>query len=184
VDWLVRHRAALPDAHAVERILDWALHRHTEDLARAVPDHARFSWRGRTPAGARDDALEYDRRLDESRSHPPNLSWRPRGWDRELADEGGVWTVRELTSSTELADESQAMRHCVASYDRRCAKGASAIFSLSVDQVRQVTVELEPRSRRIVQARGTQNRSAESRELDVLRRWLDSLGDTRRKPRP
>jgi hypothetical protein len=95
-----------------------------------------------------------------------------------------VWTVRELTSSTELALESQAMQHCVASYDFRCAHGASAIFSLSFAEVRQVTVEVEPRSRRIVQARGLQNRSAEPRELDVLRRWLDSLTDARRKPRP
>jgi hypothetical protein len=47
-----------------------------------------------------------------------------------------------------------------------------------------VTVEVEPRSRRIVQARGLQNRSAEPRELDVLRRWLDSLADARRKPKP
>jgi hypothetical protein len=61
---------------------------------------------------------------------------------------------------------------------------ASAIFSLSFAEVRQVTVEVEPRSRRNVQARGLQNRSAEPRELDVLRRWLDSLADARRKPRP
>lgn len=180
VDWLVRHRADLPDAHLVERILDWALHRHTEDLAHDVPDHARFSWRGRTPDRARDAALEYDRRLDESNRHRRSFRWRPRGWDRELPDEGGAWTVRELTSSMELADESHAMSHCVASYDYRCAHGASAIFSLSFAGDRQVTVELEPTSRRIVQARGKNNRGCLPRELQVLRRWLDSLDDAAR----
>jgi hypothetical protein len=84
----------------------------------------------------------------------------------------------------ELALESQAMQHCVASYDFRCAHGASAIFSLSLAEVRQVTVEVEPMSRRIVQARGVQNRSAEPRELDVLRHWLDRLAGARGKPRP
>ena len=184
VDWLVRHRAETPHGFPVDRILDWALHLHTEDLAQDVPDRARFSWRGRTPASARDDALEHDRQLEESRNRGRDLSWRPRGWDREFPEDDGVWTVRELTSSTELALESQAMQHCVASYDFRCAHGASAIFSLSYAEVRQVTVEVEPRSRRIVQARGLQNRSAEPRELDVLRRWLDSLADAGRNPRP
>jgi len=184
VDWLVRHRAELSDEFPVDRLLNWALHRHTEDLAPEVPDRARFSWRGRTPVSARDHALEYDRWLEESQRRQRELSWRPRGWDWELSDEGGAWTVRELTSSTELALESQAMQHCVASYDYRCVRGGSAIFSLSFAEVRQVTVELEPTSRRIVQVRGIQNRGAEPRELDVLGRWLDSLADARRKPKP
>jgi hypothetical protein len=124
---------------------------HTSQSARYVNcDRARFSWRGRTPASARDDALEYDRQLEESQNRRRELSWRPRGWDWEFPDEDGVWTVRELTSSTELALESQAMQHCVASYDFRCAHGASAIFSRSFAEVRQVTVEVEPRSRRLV----------------------------------
>jgi hypothetical protein len=182
VGWLVRHRADLIYPFPTDRILNWALHRHTEDLARDVPERKRFSWRGRTPVSARDAALEYARQLEEAQKRARDLSWRPRGWDWELPE--GVGTVRELTSSTELALESQAMQHCVASYDDRCARGASAIFSLSFAEARQVTVEVEPRSQRIVQARGVQNRGAEPRELDVLQRWLDSLADARRKPKP
>jgi hypothetical protein len=177
VEWLVRHRAEL-DAHDFELILQWALHRHIEDLAHGVPNRARFSWRGRTPASALEQAREYDRQL---RGHaPPSwpwLKWRPRGWDRELRDGVGGWTVRELINGTELAEESVAMRHCVASYAYRCARGLSTIFSVSLDQVRRVTVEVEPRSRRVVQCRGLRNRGPEPRELEIVQRWLASLDD-------
>jgi hypothetical protein len=181
VDWLARHRAELLDDDDLGLILHWALHRHTEDLARDVPDGARFPWRRRTPASALDHAREYDRLLRVPLMPSwPWLSWTPRGWDRELRDDGGVWTVRELTNSTELAEESRAMCHCVALYAYRCAQRLSTIFSLSFEQMRRVTVEVEPRSRRIVQCRGKYNRSAEPRELDIVQRWLTSLDDANR----
>jgi hypothetical protein len=84
--------------------------------------------------------------------------------------------VRELVSGDELADESAAMHHCVGSYAYRCAQGRSAIFSVTLDGERRITVELDPSTRAVVQARGLRNRECEPEERELLRRWLDALG--------
>jgi hypothetical protein len=133
-------------------------------------------------AATRDRAVEY---RDAPGGWPRRLiTWRPRGWDWEIRLRTGLWTVRELTSSTELVEESRAMHHCVASYAYSCAQGSSAIFSLSLDQARRATVEVYPLRRRIVQARGPCNRSCDPEELDVLQRWLKRLSDPGRNNEP
>jgi len=168
---MIRHRAQLTDP-AATTILEWAMHRHTEDVARQVPPAARFSWRGRTPAATLVAATEYAVTLALTHwgARRVPLTWRARGWDWEGASPRGTWTVRELTTSALLGDESAAMHHCVASYDYRCAQGVSAVFSVCRDGVRQVTVELDPASRRVVQARGPYNRPCSAGEIDLLQR--------------
>ena len=47
------------------------------------------------------------------------------------------WSVRELCDSWALAEESQAMCHCVKSYARRCAKGEYSIWSLQAEGAQQ-----------------------------------------------
>ena len=86
--------------------------------------------------------------------------------------ERSTWTVTELTMSEALVAEARTMRHCVSSYDLRCAQGLSAIFSVRFGGERRVTVELEPSTRRVVQARGFANRACTDEELAVIYRWL------------
>jgi hypothetical protein len=81
------------------------------------------------------------------------------------------WAVRELTSGEELYEEGRAMSHCVASYSLRCHGGASAIFSLTCDGERRLTLELDPQTRRIVQARGEHNRGPTPEEQAQMDEW-------------
>jgi hypothetical protein len=85
------------------------------------------------------------------------------------------WTVRELLTSRELFLEGQAMQHCVASYARLCAGRGATIWSLAVDvgmgPRRVLTVDVEPATRSIRQARGKANRLPRPAELAVLHEW-------------
>lgn len=94
-----------------------------------------------------------------------DLSWTKHGLDRDFRENDVLlWTIRELTSSRALGEESRAMHHCVASDAHRCAHGKTAIFSICADAIRKGTVELEPFSRRVVQVRGLCNRAATPHE--------------------
>jgi hypothetical protein len=171
VAWLVQRRAELTD-EAAALVLAWAMHEHTESLRQWPVPGAPFRWQGRESAPAHAAALEYRRQQETPYAA---LTWRARGLDWETGEGAPVaWTVRELTSSQALAEESLAMHHCVASYGHRCAQGRSAIFSLCSGGLRKITVELDPTSHRIVQARGACNRAATSEEQAVLARWLSA----------
>jgi hypothetical protein len=178
VDWLVRHRDALTD-EICRPVLDWAMHRFTEDLARGTPANLCFTWSGRTPAAAHEQAETYAREILGSRyGYIEHLTWSLRGWDWTVVDGAHEWTISELTSSRELAAESAAMHHCVGSYAHRCAAGTSAIFSARRDGERMFTIELEPATRRVVQARGVANRACTESELAVVARWLEAMKPT------
>jgi hypothetical protein len=77
-----------------------------------------------------------------------------------------------------LAEESQAMHHCVTLYAYRCAQGQSAIFSLRAAGERRITIELDALGR-IVQARGACNRAATGEEQAVMARWLAAVAPRR-----
>jgi hypothetical protein len=141
--WLIRHRDRL-DGAARRSLLDWAMHRHTEDVARSTRAEQRFSWSGRTVEAAMAQARAHEQAIEDSAYGVRHLSWPQRGWDWRYADADGIWTIRELTTSADLAEEGTALHHCVAGYDHRCAVGLSAIFSLCHDAARTLTVELEP----------------------------------------
>jgi hypothetical protein len=72
-----------------------------------------------------------------------------------------VVRIDEIVTSSGLLEEGRAMSHCVASYARSCARGASAIFSMRINRAggfeRCLTIEVDPRARQIVQARGKCN---------------------------
>lgn len=173
VTWLVRHRDELTD-ETCDVILDWAMHRHTEDIARDVAEPQRFSWRGRTPASAIVPARDYRQNIGLPWwfQQTQSVIWKAHGWD--WGDDES-WSARELTSAAQLAGESAAMQHCVASYVFRCAQERSAIFSLAFAGERRFTVELDPLTRRVVQARGKRNRACTAEEQQVMARWLQSL---------
>ena len=112
-------------------------------------------------------------------------SWAATGWagrDEAMPDGDARvwWHLVELGDAAALAAESQAMRHCVYSYAYLCRAGAASIWSLrrrverpgELGRARSiVTVEVDPRSRTIVQVRGFANRRATGPGVDVIRRW-------------
>lgn len=103
-------------------------------------------------------------------------------WDRSAIGEflgedelGQAWTIRELLDSDELAAEGRAMDHCVATYTSRCAKRTSTIWSVRIERQgsreRVVTVEIDPESREVVQAKARSNEEPDEPCLEILRRW-------------
>jgi hypothetical protein len=164
VRWLTKNRTTLTD-EMCNLILPWALHQYTEDVA----DDRVFLWKGRSVAQTHRLAVEYDRSL---KLPYEAVCWRSQGWDAAWgvwADQ--EWTMRELTSGRELYEEGSAMSHCVASYALRCRGGASAIFSLRCNGERRLTLELDPQTRRIVQARGPHNRHPTEEEQQQIEAW-------------
>jgi hypothetical protein len=179
VGWLAHHRDDLTDEDS-RQVLDWAMHCHTEDLAQRRAEAACFSWHGRDPVAAVADATRYrdfvDGRRHAGRLDGSPLTWKRRGWDWEDTQGDVTWSIRELTADTELLDEGWAMRHCVSSYSYVCARGETAIFSLTHNGVRRATVQIDPQNREVLQARGVRNRTCDGAELAVLAKWLGTLG--------
>jgi hypothetical protein len=85
------------------------------------------------------------------------------------------WQMMELTNSAQLRSEGAALHHCVASYSDRCYRGNSSIWSLRLwhgEKIHHVlTVEVDPRRRAVIQARGRANRAASGRPLRLLQDW-------------
>jgi hypothetical protein len=138
-------------------------------------------------------AEEFLSRVQHWRSQPPLLKTSASlGWKRsdigefEYDDDRrawspSVWKVRELLDSNELLDEGRAMRHCVGSYGRRCASGISTIWSLTCSDSqsqcrRELTIEVNPKNRKIVQAKGRRNSvpTVEARRIMLL--WASEEG--------
>jgi hypothetical protein len=94
----------------------------------------------------------------------PNASEKPRRWQ-----------MVELTSSAQLRSEGAALHHCVASYAYRCHRGTSSIWSLRFWQAERIhhmlTVEVDPKLRMVVQARGRANREPSGKPLRLLQEW-------------
>jgi PcfJ-like protein len=88
-----------------------------------------------------------------------------------------VWQLTELTNSAELRTEGAALHHCVASYADRCSRGMSRTWSLRCRRGEKVhhvlTIELDPKKRTIVQARGWANRTATGKPRRLLQEWAD-----------
>jgi hypothetical protein len=87
------------------------------------------------------------------------------------------WELTELTTGSHLRAEGAALRHCVATYAPRCHRRTSWIWSLrrrSGPNVRSIlTIEIDPRQRAIVQARGFRNRPPSGKALELLQTWAE-----------
>lgn len=182
VRWFITHREDIPNV-GMERsyILRWAIHEYTEAKRAGNP---RFSWKGRQFHTILERSYQYQREI----ARPwPECQWRSYGWDWEVDDPSlGAWSCVELTSGEDLYLEGLAMNHCVAGYAGRCAAGHSAIVSLRHNKKHRLTVEIHPRTKTLVQARGTFNRQAKPEEHRVLSQWMGTVvergtSDERRK---
>jgi hypothetical protein len=176
------------DPAQIGPIVDYIHHQRFEPEERigvvaaqaAAPAQPQFSMKGRTAASLLRQVETWHRQLARSAQYP--IEWRPCGIPSFAFVEGSErsqsnkrWTIREILSSKALTEEGRAMRHCVGSYARSCAKGACSIWSLQVkdrDGARRVlTVEVRLPGKLICQARGKFNVRASEKELQVLQRW-------------
>ncbi|MCP4134921.1 MAG: hypothetical protein GY754_28360 [bacterium] len=81
------------------------------------------------------------------------------------------WSMVEILTSKDLAAEGRSMGHCVFSYASHISSGSTAIWSLKKNSERVLTIEVNIRSKKIVQARGKHNRWPSDKELLMLKRW-------------
>jgi hypothetical protein len=158
----------------------------TEDgLVVRPPPLPAFSLRGRTMASVMRLMEEWHRGLGTSEG---GYAWDPSRFrpfavevpSSDLDQSPTVWELTELTNSGQLRAEGDALRHCVASYGYSCWKGRSRIWSLRRRRGLAcrpvVTVEVNPLSRTIVQARGLRNRRPSGRLLGILQTWAAREG--------
>ncbi len=86
-----------------------------------------------------------------------------------------AWTIRELLDNWELIDEGTKMSHCVATYADVCLSRDTSIWSLQRAGVfgprRVLTIEVDPRQRKVITALGKGNSPPRAAAREVLRRW-------------
>ncbi|MEM7394552.1 MAG: PcfJ domain-containing protein, partial [Verrucomicrobiota bacterium] len=91
-----------------------------------------------------------------------------------------VWTIRELLTSVDLFMEGRQQHHCVGTYAKACKAGKSSIWTMDTRRKsgmkKCITIEVEPRRRRICQARGQANRLPSQKERGMLARWASQAG--------
>jgi len=92
--------------------------------------------------------------------------------------EEGQWTLHEILTPHELHREGEALHHCVWSYQDNIRSHEIAIWSLRFDGRSTLTVEVDLRFGRIVQARGFANRICHPTERDILKQWAKRNGLT------
>ena len=85
------------------------------------------------------------------------------------------WTIQELLDSDALYAEGRAMRHCVNTYANPCWHGETTIWSLRLrvndGEKRMATIEVDPRKRAIIQARGKCNQRPGTRSFEIMGEW-------------
>jgi len=90
------------------------------------------------------------------------------------------WSIDQIVSARLLQKEGNELHHCVASYESWCRKGDTSIWSMmthgTLTSRHVLTIEVEPRTRRIVQARGRCNFAPTPDARRVLLQWADREG--------
>ncbi|MGV3719550.1 MAG: PcfJ domain-containing protein [Actinomycetota bacterium] len=186
IHWLVNQGEIEPER--VGPIVEFALCRKRRDR--------RYSLQGRTPQSM--ERLIEERRLraeararEQARKEPEE---RTRYQYREFASSGfkaGIWEcgsggrrvlwmLDEIRCNRDLIQEGRHMRHCVDSYEDYILAGASSIWSLRVEHGgvvrRAITIEVDPRTRKVIECRGKCNRLPKPDERRILERWARENG--------
>jgi hypothetical protein len=165
----------LPSAE-VGPLVDYIDHRLGEDPG--------FSMKGRSVLALMRSTRQWHRDLAGARAAagrvfapsgfaPLDIDWSRRDGSGARIKE--VWHVREVLDARTLADEGRAMGHCVFSYAGSIERRECAIWTLTLEDDtghwRRLTIEVRPKLRQIVQARGRFNRMPEPRDRRALDAW-------------
>ena len=172
------------DSNQIAPMIDYiqaVRHDRTQDgMVEFGSSQPEFSMKGRTVQSMLRLMQEWHRSLGEGGA---SLSWarspfEPLLFEEPSRDDSEMprrWQMMELINSAQLRREGAALHHCVASYADRCYRGNSSIWSLRFWQAEKInhvlTVEVDPRRRTVIQARGRANRAASGRPLRLLQDW-------------
>ncbi len=164
----------LVDPHHFGPVCDWIHAKRTVGVGQE-PAQPNFSLKGRSMHSVLAQTERWHRGLARLRRHQntgPALTttWPGlplpnfRGGDKDRI------RITQLTTFGQLIDEGEALKHCVASYLHSCLRGRCGIFSLTMDGVRAITLEVTP-ERVVIQARGKYNRPLADDERFWVNRW-------------
>ncbi|MCP4137875.1 MAG: hypothetical protein GY754_43335 [bacterium] len=91
-----------------------------------------------------------------------------------------LWTITELLNGSDLNNEGRSMRNCVQSYSSDCSRGLSSIWSMRMEfdkSIKRVlTIEVNPLSRTIIQARARCNMMPGKKAFGVMSKWAKKEG--------
>lgn len=139
------------------------------------------------PGGLRSDIHCPHLRYDLHHINAGQWARLPRSRPFESMRVEGKETLRcrivELTHQWQLVAESRAMKHCVDTYGRSCKLGRCSIFSVRTEEMvagkliptSHLTIEVDRRSRRIIQVRGRRNQHVFAQRIPLLRKWAAEM---------
>lgn len=171
VDYIHNQRfVPLPDVIRNGRIVERGL----------GPPQPGFCMKGRTPDVLLEQVDKWHKDTAKISKNDP-VEWLSCGIYGASYTEGQganrkYYTIRELTNSEALRIEGKAMKHCVASYARSCAKGSNAIYSLKCDDERLATIEVLVAQKQIGQARGKMNFKLSPVAARIMQKWAAERG--------
>jgi hypothetical protein len=156
-------------------------------IVEIAPPQPSFSIKGRTVSSMLRLMKEWHRDLGVSDStaaftwaRSPFKPWLLEEPRRNEEETPKRWHMVELIDSAQLREEGTSLHHCVGSYAYRCYRRASSIWSLRMWQgekkLSMLTIEVDPKKRAVIQARGKANRSPSGKPLKLLHDWASREG--------
>lgn len=142
-----------------------------------------FTLRGRTLRSLRNHMENWRNEVNLPPRHIPKVptSWAAAGpKPMEFRFGQSQWHIIEITDVHELRREGLLMHHCVATYHRDCAHGASSIWSLRQQTgdrtTPKVTIEYRPLTKKITQAKACHNQCPNLFQTTMIRSWAAENG--------
>ena len=185
-DWFVSH--PMLDVQQVGPITDYLSDqrfggRHPI-LGGDAPPQPNLSMRGRTPAALVRAVEQWHDRLRISTYPRKATSWKPTAIEPFILETGitnkKTWTIQELLSAHELFEDGRKLKHCVSTYTSSCVSRTTSIWTMQTSSSegtkRLLTIEVHPRTNRIVQVRGKSNRYPREDEIKIISRWAQEAG--------
>lgn len=87
-----------------------------------------------------------------------------------------TWRIVELLDTTMLHAEGQAMGHCVGSYASSCVTRRSAIYSMTKNNERRLTIDVSPSENKIVEVRSKGNKWPTEIDMCIVSDWAHKEG--------
>lgn len=141
-----------------------------------------YSLKGRTLSSVTSAMIEWHEHLAKVKATTGAFdSCKIPGFSYEQNKET-IWTITEILTGKQLADEGKAMSHCVYSYKYQIDRGACAIYSLKcsdtlgVNKERVATIQVDPKQKLVKQVRGRMNKSVSLSHRSVINRWMQEVG--------
>jgi len=174
--WHIKHSSEISDKDS-EKILEWAMHEYTE----AENDRRKFLWKKQHVNTVLQKSTEYQIKYFRKSYYKAryNCFWKSHDINYEFTEgPNNHWSFTEILSSFGLQNEGKMMNHCVYGRESLCMSGKSAIVSVKYNFNRCLTVEINPRTLFIKEAKGRKNRAPSAKEIEILCIWIQKLKST------